>query len=45
MPLIEAAGTRVDSIRPESVKNSMPPERNLAQHIGVRTQLVVRKNL
>ena len=27
MPLIEAAGTRVARIRPDSVKNSMPPER------------------
>ncbi len=27
MPLIEAAGTSVDRIRPDSVKNSMPPER------------------
>ncbi len=28
MPLIEVAGTRVDKIRPDSVKNSMPPERS-----------------
>ena len=27
MPLIEAAGTSVARIRPDSVKNSMPPER------------------
>src|ERR1700746_1877625 len=27
MPLIEAAGTSVDRIRPDNVKNSMPPER------------------
>src|SRR5215467_3233438 len=27
MPLIEAAGTNVARIRPDSVKNSMPPER------------------
>ena len=27
MPVIEAAGTSVERIRPESVKNSMPPER------------------
>ena len=27
MPLIDAAGTSVDRMRPESVKNSMPPER------------------
>ena len=27
MPLIDAAGTRVDRIRPDSVKNSTPPER------------------
>src|SRR5690349_11087803 len=27
MPLIEAAGTRVARIRPDSVKNSTPPER------------------
>src|SRR5579871_2799000 len=27
MPLIEAAGTSVDRIRPDSVKNSMPPDR------------------
>ena len=27
MPLIEAAGTSVDRIRPDSVKNSTPPER------------------
>ncbi|KEH15069.1 hypothetical protein GY15_00890 [Delftia sp. 670] len=25
---MEAAGTRVDRIRPDSVKNSTPPERN-----------------
>ena len=28
MPLIEAAGTSVDRIRPDSVKNSTPPERS-----------------
>src|SRR5215469_17296515 len=28
MPLIEATGTRVDRISPESVKNSIAPERN-----------------
>src|SRR5262245_38317763 len=27
MPLMDAAGTRVDRIRPDSVKNSTPPER------------------
>ena len=27
MPLIDAAGTSVARINPESVKNSMPPER------------------
>src|SRR5947209_20255434 len=27
MPLIEAAGTKVDRISPDNVKNSMPPER------------------
>jgi hypothetical protein len=27
MPLIEAAGTSVDKISPDSVKNSTPPER------------------
>ena len=27
MPVIEAAGTKVERIRPESVKNSIPPER------------------
>jgi len=27
MPLIDAAGTSVARIRPDSVKNSMPPER------------------
>ena len=27
MPVIEAAGTSVERIRPERVKNSMPPER------------------
>ena len=28
MPLIEAAGTSVDRIRPDSVKKSTPPERS-----------------
>src|SRR6516164_9517597 len=28
MPLMEAAGTSVERIRPESVKNSTPPERS-----------------
>ena len=28
MPLIEAAGTSVDRIRPDRVKNSTPPERS-----------------
>ena len=28
MPLIEAGGTSVDRIRPDSVKNSTPPERS-----------------
>jgi hypothetical protein len=27
MPLIEAGSTKVDRIRPDSVKNSTPPER------------------
>src|SRR5215471_1992833 len=27
MPLMDAAGTRVARIKPDSVKNSMPPER------------------
>jgi len=46
MPLIDAAGTSVDRIRPDSgEKNSMPPERIWPQHVGVGTELVVGKNL
>jgi hypothetical protein len=45
MPLIEAAGTSVERIRPDSVKNSTPPRANLAKRVGVRTQLAIGEDL
>ena len=45
MPLIEAAGTSVARIRPDSVKNSTPPERIWRERIGVGAELADRENL
>ena len=45
MPLSDAFGTRVERIRGESVKNSTPPDADLAQHVGVGAELVVGEDL
>src|SRR6516165_5709138 len=45
MPLIEAAGTSVERIRPDSVKNSTPPERIWLSVSVFRTQLAVGEDL
>src|SRR5258707_6656034 len=45
MPLIEAAGNSVARIRPDSVKNSMPPERIWLSISVFRAELVIGENL
>jgi hypothetical protein len=45
MPLMDAAGTSVARIRPRQREKLDAARPNLAQHVGIGTKLVVRKDL